>query len=344
MRATFFLMTVAIALTVLVAFAGSMVTSADASLLKQRDTATAASEASPQKPGVWSRTVRYIQVKQHNFYRKLAKAVKRLKSDYSLEAAWSLVVLSFLYGIFHAAGPGHGKTVISAYLLANEEQVRRGVTLAVLSSLMQALTAIVIVMSLVMVLGMAGRTAQRSVIYLEQASYALICLVGLYMLWRALAPVFRRAPIAVSTAGVTVSHPDPNHVHDDHCGCGHQHIPQPKDLDKSVSLAQAASIIFAIGIRPCSGAVLVLVFANAIGIVAAGIGATFAMAVGTAITVSSLAILTLVSKKFALSLLGGKAAWLDTGYRVLSVVGAGLILLIGIVLLMGSFGPPRPFI
>ncbi len=346
MRIPALLTAMAVALVTIVLVSGFASTTADASLLQQRSTATAEASEPRAQPGVWSRTVRYIQVQQHAFYRKLAKAVKRIKSDYTFEAAWSLIVLSFLYGIFHAAGPGHGKTVISAYLLANEEQVKRGIMLAVLSSLMQAVTAIVIVMTLVMVLGMAGRSAQRSVIYLEQASYALICCVGLYMLWRALAPLFWRAPAAVATTGTTVPHQhhDHDHVHDENCGCGHQHIPQPKDLKKPVSLVQAASIIFAIGIRPCSGAVLVLVFANAIGIVIAGIGATFAMAVGTAITVSSLAILTLVSKNLALSLLGGRTAWLDTGYRVLSVVGAGLILLIGIVLLMGSFGPPRPFI
>lgn len=341
---------------------------ADASLVKQRETATEAS-APTASPGLWTRTVHYIQVQQQSFYRKLAGAVKEVKANRSFEAAWSLVFLSFIYGIFHAAGPGHGKTVISAYLLANEAQVRRGVVLAFLSSAMQAVTAILLVGIVVMILGLAGRSAQRSVLYLEQTSYAMICAVGLYMLWRVLSPLLRSVHVPqLAPAGHGHDHVhDHGHGHDDghghdhdhhdhahghvhdhdehgNCACGHTHIPDAASLEKPLTWQQGASIVFAIGIRPCSGAVLVLVFANAIGIFMAGMVATFAMALGTALTVSALAVLTLLSKSIATRLLGRNARWLDWTARVFGVTGAVLVFLIGAVLLAGSFGPQRPFI
>lgn len=360
---------------------------AEASLVKQREAATETAPASTRSPGLWDRAVYYVQVQQQKFYRQLASAVKAVKNEYSLQAAWSLIFLSFLYGIFHAAGPGHGKTVISAYLLANEDEVKRGVLLAFLSSIMQAVTAILIVGVIVLALGFGGRSAQRSVLYLEQMSYALICVVGAYMLWRVLGPFLVVRGAVPATAGGHAHHGhgthDHVHIHDEHdhthvhaahdhvhahgvhdhahshgehghvhvhdehgkCGCGHVHIPDAKAVAQPLSIKQAASIVFAVGIRPCSGAVLVLVFANAIGILSAGIVATFAMALGTFITVSALASLTLVSKNLATTLLGhGGTQWLEWTARIFGIVGAVLVFMLGAVLLAGSFGPQRPFI
>lgn len=301
---------------------------------------------------LWTRTVAYVRVQQQKFYRALTRSVKRIKTDWSLEAAWSMVVLSFLYGVFHAAGPGHGKAVISAYLLANERQVRRGILLAVASSLVQAVTAIALVTGFILLLGLTGRVTRQSVLYLESASYALICAVGLYMLWRVLGPLLRRR------TGPAAGHPhghDHNHDHDGHhrhhghtaghCGhCGHAHMPTPEQADHAASFWQAASIVLSVGIRPCSGAVIVLIFANAVGIFAIGVGAAFAMAAGTAVTVSALAVLTLVSKALATGLIGRHTAWADIACRVLGAAGAVLVFLIGAVLFAGSLDPARPFI
>jgi len=289
--------------------------------------------------GPWTRVVVYVREQQQHFYRALAGAVKGIKTDGSAAAAWALVSLSFLYGMFHAAGPGHGKAVISAYLLANERQVRRGVVLACLSSLMQAVSAIVLVMVFVFALGLAGRNAQANVQYMEQASFALIVLIGAVMMWRAVAPHRHATAPSESHHDATCRH---DHRHGP--GCGHVHIPAPDAVAGAASLWQMASIVLAVGIRPCSGAVLVLVYANIIGLFLVGVGATFAMALGTAITVSALAILTLVSKGIAVRLLGDSSPRLALAFRVLAILGSALIILTGVVLLIGSTGPQRPFI
>ncbi|HWP14137.1 MAG TPA: nickel transporter, partial [Xanthobacteraceae bacterium] len=85
----------------------------------------------------------WLLAKQAEFYRLLSGAIRNAKTDGS--AAWLLMGLSFAYGIFHAAGPGHGKAVISSYLVANEETWKRGITLSFASALVQALVAIAVV-------------------------------------------------------------------------------------------------------------------------------------------------------------------------------------------------------
>ena len=85
----------------------------------------------------------WIFAKQAEFYRQFSGLIRAAKADGS--AAWSLMGVSFLYGIFHAAGPGHGKAVISSYLVANEETWKRGVVLSFVSALVQALVAVVVV-------------------------------------------------------------------------------------------------------------------------------------------------------------------------------------------------------
>ncbi|MGI9414189.1 MAG: nickel/cobalt transporter [Hyphomicrobiales bacterium] len=288
------------------------------------------------EPGFWTNITTYIRVQQQKFYRQLAGAIKAVKAENSLAAAWSLVLLSFLYGVFHAAGPGHGKAVISAYLLADERLLRRGVVLAFISAFLQAVSAIVLVTGTVLIFAAAGRTARSMVTYLESASYALICVIGVYMLWSALRGGHSHAHAH--------AHDGDADGHEHHDGCGHAHIPEARQLGENWSLRKAASIAFAVGIRPCSGAVLVLLFANTLGLYVAGVGATFAMSLGTAITVSVIAIATVLSKNLATSFLGPDSVWAGRLYRGLAVVGAVAIFAIGLVLLTGSLQQGRPLI
>src|SRR5438046_7037383 len=91
----------------------------------------------------------------------------------------SLMGISFAYGIFHGAGPGHGKAVISSYLVANEETWRRGVVLSFASALLQALVAVAVVGIAAVLLNATASTMKRTVDVIEIVSYALIILIGL---------------------------------------------------------------------------------------------------------------------------------------------------------------------
>lgn len=305
---------------------------------------------SPQAPSAYARFWHWVQTTQQDLHRRLAAAVRRLKSE-GAAAAWLLVSLSFFYGVVHAVGPGHGKAVISSYVLANERTVRRGIVLSFLAAVVQALSAIVLVTLLAIILNAAGLRIKDTIGELETASYALIALIGAWMLFGQMRRLWRPslAAHAHDHAHHDHAHHDHHahdgqgsHAHDDAC-CDHAHMPDPAELGGDLSIKKAAAIVLAVGIRPCTGAVIVLVFALAHGLFLAGVGATFAMALGTAITVSVLAALAVGSKQVALRFAGGSARWTGWISQAAGLGGSALVLLLGLTLFTASLGPARPF-
>src|SRR5205807_9533713 len=123
----------------------------------------------------------WILAKQGEFFRALSGLVRAAKADGS--AVWGLLGLSFAYGIFHAAGPGHGKAVISSYLIANQETWRRGVVLSFASAMLQALVAVAIVGIAAALLGATRQTMCSADRIIEIASYGLIALIGARLMW-----------------------------------------------------------------------------------------------------------------------------------------------------------------
>ncbi|WP_368904929.1 nickel/cobalt transporter [Taklimakanibacter lacteus] len=305
-------------------------------------------------PPFWSDPALWIMIQQRNFYGAMDNSIKQLKAQSSFAAATTLILLSFGYGVFHAAGPGHGKTVISAWLLATENELRRGILIAFMSAVIQALTAIMVISTLLLLVTAVGSTARDVGGFLESASYALIGLMGAYLIWTALRP--HNHEVAHAHSGHDhghLHHDHPghhhdhhghahhdhhahNHDHDAHCDCGHAHVPTARQVKGEWSMTKAFSLAFAVGIRPCTGALLVLVSANFIGIYWAGITSTFIMALGTAITVSIIATIAVYSKKLAISLAKRDAAWL--GYAAFGLrLGGGLVILaLGAIMFWGS--------
>src|SRR6202521_4335060 len=125
--------------------------------------------------------VGWILTRQSEFYRGLSGMIRAAKADGS--AVFGLLGLSFAYGIFHAAGPGHGKAVISSYLVANEETWRRGIVLSFASALLQAFVAVAIVGVAAVFLGATAKMMGDTVRVSGTGSYLLIIMVGLRLLW-----------------------------------------------------------------------------------------------------------------------------------------------------------------
>src|SRR5262252_8458687 len=169
----------------------------------------------------------WIFAKQAEFYRQFSSLLRAAKTDGS--AAWSLFGLSFLYGIFHAAGPGHGKAVISSYIVANNETWTRGVVLSFASALIQALVAVVLVGMAAVVLNATAATMGRAVNVIEIVSYSLIILIGVRLLWvkgRAFVSLLQtlHRPAPVGAAVTPHGHDHHDHVHEHHHhGEGHAH-------------------------------------------------------------------------------------------------------------------------
>jgi ABC-type nickel/cobalt efflux system permease component RcnA len=300
----------------------------------------------------------WVLAKQSEFYRQMSATIRAAKSDGS--AVWTLLAISFAYGIFHAAGPGHGKAVIASYLVANRETARRGIALSFASALMQALVAILIVGISAWALNATAKTMCKAEGTIEIASYALIAAFGLRLVWVKGAAFLRALSAAQpvpALAGVPQhhdhdhhhhhethdhhdhAHADHDHVHDAHCG--HSHGPEPGELAGPGGWRRGFAAIFTVGIRPCSGAILVLVFALAQGLFWAGIAATLLMGLGTAITVTAIALVAVSARGIAQRLSAGREGGGALVMRGIEFGAAGLVLLFGAGLLFGYIAAER---
>jgi nickel/cobalt transporter (NicO) family protein len=336
----------------------------------------------------------WVLSKQAIFYRALSGTVLMAKDDGS--ALWPLMGIAFVYGVFHAAGPGHGKAVISSYLLANDETWRRGVTLSFASALVQSFTAILIVGVAAVLLGGTAKMMGQAVRVIEIASYGLIILLGSRLLWvKGLGLMRATAAWREQHSGAVADHRHPQACVEPNCGhpihdvfgalgkpadgnggqsgllprqhhhgqlhcdaCdhdhphghdhgpdvlpwGHAHGPEPHELGGPGGWKRGLSAIVAVGLRPCSGAIILLVFALSQGLLWAGVVATFVMGLGTAITVAAIATLAVSAKAFARRFTTDEVGYGGVLVRGLEVGAAVLILAFGILLLAGYIASER---
>jgi nickel/cobalt transporter (NicO) family protein len=303
------------------------------------------SGSEPQMGGI----VGWLLAKQSEFYREMSSTLRAAKSDGS--AVWTLFAISFAYGIFHAAGPGHGKAVISSYLVANQETARRGIVLSFASALMQSLVAVVIVTICAWLLNASAKTMCGAEKVVEIASYALIAVIGARLVWTKGGGFMRALQTASPAPSLALAahhhdhgrardhHDHAQHVHDEHCG--HSHGPEPVELAGQGGWRRGLAAILAVGVRPCSGAILILVFALAQGLFWAGIAATFVMGIGTAITVATIAVIAVSAKDLARRLSAGREGGGALFMRGVEFAAAGLVLLFGAGLLFGYLAAER---
>lgn len=281
---------------------------------------------SGEAPGWLGQLYGWVLVQQGLLRKELAELLGALKAGQP-GAFWGLIAGSFLYGVLHAAGPGHGKLVISGYLFANRSQLRAGLWLTLVSSLLQALAALLLVGSFAVILDQARLAVTRNVYLLEILSYALIVAIGLLLLWRSLRGGHRH--------GHAHDH-EHHHGHDHDHDHGHAWTPPPAGIPRRDFWGLAVSV----GIRPCSGAVIVLLFTLGQGLLLAGVAATLAMSLGTALTVGILALLAVGSRGLAERLAGRRGhAWVA---RLAGIAGALLIVLLGGLLLWTTWTEPPP--
>jgi nickel/cobalt exporter len=327
--------------------------------------------------------VGWLFAKQAEFYRQFSGLIRASKADGT--AAWTLMGVSFLYGIFHAAGPGHGKAVISSYLVANEETWVRGVVLSFLSATMQALVAIAIVGIAAVLLHASAATMNGAVNWIETLSYTLIIVVGLRLLWvkgRAFVAALRDLGRPTGAVGAAVTpaqsahdhhahdhahehahdhdddhthaaapthaphgdhdhdhshhdHAHHDHDHDDASAWGHAHAPEPEELAGPGGWQRGLSAIVAVGLRPCSGAILVLVFALAQGLFWVGAASTFVMGLGTFITVAAIATIAVGARSWAQRIAGARSSYGTLAMRGIEAGAAVVIIAFGALLLGG---------
>ncbi|MGU3400518.1 nickel/cobalt transporter [Brucellaceae bacterium D45D] len=331
-----------------------------------------ANEVALQPTGPFAHIILWMNEQQRSFYLAMTNALKAMRED--TWQAWVLIGLSFVYGIFHAAGPGHGKAVISSYMIANETALRRGIFLSFISSLLQAIMAVAVVGLAWFALRGTGISMNQTARYMEIASFALVLFFGLWLLARKLPRLFKKSD-SNPTAALFGAAPEPlmasgpawqgsisqstraaaapsrvklnyqpattttDHVftgEGELCtACGNAHIADPSTLGDDFNWKTAWSAILSVGLRPCSGALIVLTFALLNGLMVGGLLSVFAMAFGTFLTVAFLATLAVTAKNTALRFAGSNAM---SGRlkAVIEVCAALFIALTGALLLSAS--------
>jgi len=246
---------------------------------------------------------------QRRIHAALTGEVRRLHTPEYWAAVGTLFLLSFLYGVFHAVGPGHGKVVTTAYLATRNARFRHALLMCGANALAQSLTAIVLVGAFAVVVDLGSEWILGRSIWLEHLSYALIAAVGAVLLVNAL---------------LGRGHHHGGHGH----GASHAHG-TPK-------LRELVAMAVAVGIRPCSGAILVLLFTLANGAFLVGVGATLLMGVGVALTLSLMGAATVGARVAVGALVGEHSRLAHAGARVLAIAAGALLLALGLLLLAAS--------
>lgn len=290
--------------------------------------------------------------RQSQFHRRLSGGVRAVKE--SPAALWTLIGLAFAYGVLHAAGPGHGKAVIGSYMVANERAFARGSLIALGAAALQGVVAFAIVGVGAILLGARAQQMSAAAALIEQASYAAVLALGLWLSWRkgrAFLSAWRGEEAACADCGaigprmalsytpsagaaasaVAVGAP--------RVSCGH--MPDAAAMGRELSWRAAATTLVAAGARPCSGAIVVLVFALSQGVFWAGGLAVAAMSLGTALTTSALAGFAVLFKSAArrLARSGGEGR-VALALRGVELAAALALALLGAALLAGFAATP----
>ncbi|MEM1366037.1 MAG: delayed-early response protein/equilibrative nucleoside transporter [Pseudomonadota bacterium] len=309
----------------------------------------------------WTDLVQTIYAEQRAWLQSLAQNLAGIAQDHSRTAAIGLIVGSAFYGFIHAVGPGHGKVIMTTYLLTSPERKSRALWLSVAAAFCQGLVAITIVYGLIFLLGTTAKSARAAALWSEKLSYILVAAMGAWLVWR----VVRKALNDRTTNAHAHSHRHDHdhghhhgHSHDHHhdhghshaqhahhnhdhqhsetCGCGHAHAPSAAQVEAASDWRTSLGVVASIGFRPCTGAVLVLVLAHTMGIAWAGMASVLVMSAGTAAAVCLLALMAVWARESSFKLSGGASQAWTTVTNTIAVLGGLTLIVLGLTLLSGS--------
>lgn len=237
------------------------------------------------------------QAAQRTFQTHLAAGLRALRAGEpgALAALWGMC---FAYGFLHALGPGHGKFLLGAYAAGAQAPLGPMVGVGLAASLGQGVVAIALVYGGVLIFDASREALQITAdIWLERASLIAIALIGLWLMSRAARKLYAQlfaAPVAVAASG-----------HGGHCSdCGHRHGPELHEVAALHTARDTAALIGAIAIRPCTGALFVLILTWRMGLVWQGMVAVLIMALGTAAVTMVVAALAVLAREGAMGWAG----------------------------------------
>lgn len=270
----------------------------------------------------WSNFIQWSLATQITLHRYLVMYLLQLNNHQYTGGLW-LLIGAFFYGVLHAIGPGHGKFIVATWLTTNQESQTAVRVIPFLGSLMQGVSAILFVFILAVGFNLASGSLSESRWYVEKISALTIGGFGCWLIWQA-AKTLKPPHMKISRLRPT------GHAHTADCGCGHHGVGINVQGDWKTRLG----VILAIGARPCSGAIMILLFANAIGIVSWGMAAVMTMSLGTALSIMGLSLAVRYARNRTLSFFGqpsGQWPWLIPACKI---AGGLALILFAVVLFL----------
>ena len=274
--------------------------------------------------------------------------------QHSAAAGVTLITASFLYGVIHALGPGHGKFIIASYLSTHESRLKQSIKLSVFSSLTQGIVAVVATSVVLIVLNLSSRYFKLSQLWLERGAFLLLVGLGLYWIYQGsrswkkpsttLFQINKLTPLSssqISSQSAVKNHRTFSTEHAPVCAGGHQHLPNAQQLKKAEDWKSQLLVILSIGMRPCSGAIFVLFLSYMLDIYLWGVVATLAMSLGTGLMLALFAALVKYTRHLAITL----GNWYGKGFTryhseaLMKLVAGGIMLFFALALLYGTTLP-----
>jgi ABC-type nickel/cobalt efflux system permease component RcnA len=237
---------------------------------------------------------------QRRLNQALARELREIREHGSPAALATVGLIAFVYGVLHAAGPGHGKLVVAAYFVSGAARPLAGLLVGALVSGLQVASALGLVSVLAFGLGERGLGVMGRSVALEVVSYGLVVAIGLIMLVRAIGG------------------------HHGHAEVGPGGRP-------------GRGLVIAAGLTPCASAIILLLFALANGVFLVGVAASVVMALGMAITVSLVGIVTIVGRRTLLGAVRQRPRVLGYLSRGLAVAGSALIAVVAALFLADAW-------
>ena len=260
-------------------------------------------EKTIQYPNLIQKFMRQISVLQHKLNQKITELSKEIKEKRSAKPILIILFMTFIYGMVHALGPGHGKTVTFSYFLSERAEVRKGIMVGGLIGFLHAISALILVLVLYFIIQQSFlRPIEELSRIIKLISYGLITLIGLFLLSKTI------------------------------LGLRKEKRAEKRIKDSSVTTKDIIPFAIAVGMIPCTGAVIVLLFSISMGILGIGIISTLCMALGMATTISLVGVSTILAKNGVTKFIVNRPKVNTILQTTFSLIGALLIILFGILL------------
>ena len=244
---------------------------------------------------------------QKTLNESLAALTRSLRGSQSLGGLLFVILVSLVYGMFHAAGPGHGKAIVSSYFLANEAKLRHSFIIGYLIAAVHALAALTVVLVLYYIIrGLFSTGIEQADHYIQLATFAIITVLGAFMLFGRIR------------------------------GTAHHHG-HGTDMESGMTLRSLFSIAVPAGVIPCPGAVAVILFALSLHMLGVSVLSVVSISLGMGITISVTGALVILAKRGAVKVMAGGDMHRDSAVRrVVEIGGAGILFLFGLVLFLAQ--------